>query len=458
MKKNMINIEKILAVLLSVLLLPIAFGTAAAENEARRMETAADADAWIAVFLGDHPEELEGAWLMTPQMEAAAASLGGMQGMVRSLAALGAVEKIEAAYEGEVQGYKAFFIPCVFGLMPVDLILVAQDGAIAGLSTGPYTGGRQEETDAGAFSSVELALPVPALKGELPGILTLPKGDGPFPAVVLVHGSGPNDRDETMMSLKPFRDLAEGLAERGIAVYRYDKRTYVYGIEMAADRQITLEEETIEDAVAAVRLLAGQESIDPGRIFVLGHSLGGNAIPAIAAALKDQPIQARGFIMMAASPRPLDVLMREQTEFLYALLPEITAEQQAEKDALFAELDKLKDLDALTDDDTVAGVYAPYWKWLAAYDIAGTAQAMTEPCLLLQGEEDYQVTMVDFGIWKEALEGKDNWRLISYPGLTHPFTPGQKSEGSAAYTRAEKVDTRVIEDIAGFIRQADIEP
>ena len=297
---------------------------------------------------------------------------------------------------------------------------------------------------------MELALPVPSL-GELPGTLTVPKGEGPFPAVILLQGSGSSDRDEAIGNLKPFRDIAEGLAEQGIAVYRFDKRSYVYGMELAANKEITLADEYLEDAVNAVQLAAAQEKIDPERIFVLGHSLGGNAIPAVARELRKAPVNARGFIMMAASPRPLDVLMREQYDFLYSLMPEITEEQQAEKDTVFAELDRLQDLDALTEDDTVMGVYASYWKWLADYDILQAADEIEQPVLLLQGEEDYQVTMEDFGIWKDAVGGKENWQLKSYPGLTHVFMEGRKAEGSEAYFGEKKTDARVILDIAEFV-------
>lgn len=339
--------------------------------------------------------------------------------------------------------------------MPVDLILIVQDGAVAGLQTGAYSGGRKEETaESDAFDSIELALPVPFL-GELPGILTVPKGEGPFPAVILLQGSGSSDKDESIGSLKPFRDIAEGLAAQGVAVYRFDKRSYVYGAELAEKKDITLRDEYLEDAVNAVRLLAEQDRIDPDRIFALGHSLGGNAIPAIARELEQASVKARGFIMMAASPRPLDELMREQYDFLYSLMPEVTAEQQAEKDALFAELDRLRDPDSLTEDDTVAGVYASYWKWLAAYDILQAAEEIRQPVLLLQGEEDYQVTMEDFGIWKDAVGDKDNWQMISYPGLTHLFVPGEKSEGSAVYARDGKVQEDVILDIASFINRTE---
>ena len=442
--------KKTLSIILTIVLLT-AWGIAAAEQATRKMETAADADEFIAAFLGEHPEELEGAWAFSPMMEAALKQMNGIAGLAKQLAALGAPENILPAYEGEMGGMKVFHIPCAFSAMKADLILAVQDGTIAGLQTGSYTGDRGEaKAVSDLYDSMELALPVPSL-GELPGILTVPKGEGPFPAVILLQGSGASDKDESVGNVKPFRDLAEGLAEKGVAVYRFDKRSYVYGAELAANKQITLADEYLEDAVNAVQLLAQQERIDPEQIWVLGHSLGGNAIPAVARELEKAQVKACGFIMMAASPRPLDVLMREQYEFLYSLMPEVTDEQQAEKDAMFAELDKLHDLDALGEDDTVAGVYSAYWKWLAAYDILQAAEEITQPVLLLQGEEDYQVTTEDFGIWKEALGDKDNWQMISYPGLTHAFTPGQKTEGNAIYSHADKVDAQVIQDIADFI-------
>ena len=228
--------KKIIVLWIAFMILVNICACGLAEAEERLILTSADAEEWIATLLGEHPEALDSGWKMTRQMKMATAR-GGMKALADQLAALGAAERIGAAYEGEIRGYKVFYVPCAFSVKPADLILVTENGAVAGLQTGPYTGDRQTESE--AFDSLELALPVPALNGELPGTLLIPKGEGPFPAVVLVQGSGPSDRDETIGGLKPFRDLAEGLAERGVAVYRFDKRTYVYAAEMAADRQGT---------------------------------------------------------------------------------------------------------------------------------------------------------------------------------------------------------------------------
>ena len=444
--------KKMIAGLLALVMILCACGMAGAEQETRKMETAADADEFIAAFLGEHPEELDGGWALSAQMEAAIAQLGGLGGLAKQLAALGTPEKLEPAYEGKVQGMKAFFIPCQFTAMAVDIILPVQDGAIAGLSTAAYSGGKEETAEpeeSADFDSVELALPVEGL-GELPGILTVPKGEGPFPAVVLIHGSGSSDKDETVGDLKPFRDLSEGLAAQGVAVYRFDKRTGVFAAELASDKSFTLEDESVEDAVNAVQLLAAQEKINPDRILVLGHSLGGNAVPAIARALEGAPVKACGFIMMAASPRPLDVLMREQIEYLDSL-GQIPEDQRQTYGDMLKDLDKLQDIDSLPEDEPVAGAYPAYWKWLAHYDILQAADEITQPVLLLQGEEDYQVTMEDFGIWQEHFGEKENWTLKSYPGLIHCLTPGQKTEGGNAYLGDKKIDAQVILDIAEFV-------
>ena len=451
------TMKKILAVTMCLMLL-VSTGFATVATETRRMETAADAEEWIRTLLGDHPEELDETGNLSDAMTAALAPSGGMAGFAKQLAAYGTIVKIDPAQEGEMKGYQLFAVPCIFTGKSLDIVLVAKDGVIEGIQFAGFTGEPLVEEESDTYDSIDLALPYPVLDGELPGILTVPKGDGPFPVVILLQGSGASDKDEAFGTHKPFLDIAEGLAEYGIAVYRFDKPNYVYPEELAVKKDATLKDEYLDDAVAAVQLMAEQEKIDPERIFVLGHSLGANAIPAAARELRDAPVNACGFIMMAASTKRIDENIREQYDFIFSLMEEVPKELQAEKEFLFAQLDRLEDPDSLTEDDTIMGAYSAYWKWMLDYDILQAAEEITQPVLLLQGEEDYQVTKEDYSVWKEALGDRENWTMILYPGLTHIFMPGLKTEGSAAYERDGKVQENVIADIAAFVLEVSSNP
>src|SRR5205814_1805761 len=144
----------------------------------------------------------------------------------------------------------------------------------------------------------------------LPGTLLLPKGKGPFPVVVLVHGSGPSDRDETVGGTRVFRDFADGLADRGIASLRYEKRTKQHPTEFA--RTYTIDDETTDDAVAAVAFVRMQPGIDPKRVFLAGHSQGGMMAPRIA---QRSPGLA-GIALLAAPARQLQYLVLDQFTYL----------------------------------------------------------------------------------------------------------------------------------------------
>ena len=218
-----------------------------------------------------------------------------------------------------IGGNTVLIVPAKFQSLWIDFtISVNGAGQVAGLYMKP---GQAPDSDwhPPAYSKPdsfsERAVTVGTGEWKLPGTLTVPHSRTPVPGVVLIHGSGPEDRDETIFGNKPFRDLAEGLASQGIAVLRYEKRTKEYGAKMAQMRNLTVQEETVADAVAAVSLLRAEPGIDPKRVFLLGHSLGGYLMPMMLA----QAPEAAGGIVLAGTARPLEDVMLDQFEYARSL-------------------------------------------------------------------------------------------------------------------------------------------
>lgn len=292
---------------------------------------------------------------------------------------------------------------------------------------------------------------VSSSRWQLPGILSFPPGKGPFPAVVLVAGSGPQDLDETIGPNKPFKDIAYGLASRGIAVLRYTKRTKQYGEKSSDDpAAFTVNEETVSDARAAVALLAAHPLIDPKRIYVLGHSLGAYLAPRIASG----DVQVAGLILLAGNTRPLGEVIAEQVRYLAGAQNLPAAEAQRRIDAAEAAAREIARPDLKsTDLVDVVGAKIPgsYWLDLRGYHPAATAAKLAIPMLILQGERDYQVRMADFEGWKKALGRKKSARFLFYPALNHLFQTGTGPSTPAEYEKPGHVAEEVISDIAAWI-------
>jgi dienelactone hydrolase len=276
---------------------------------------------------------------------------------------------------------------------------------------------------------------------KLPGTLTVPVGAGPFPAVVLVHGSGPNDRDETVGGAKVFKDLAEGLASRGIVVLRYEKRTLQYRARIAAIKNYTVQDETVEDAVSALATVRAQAEVNGSRVFIIGHSLGGYVAPRIA----EQDGKLAGIVLMAGNARPLEDLLVDQVTYMG-----ITGKQLENAKAIQANVKKLEKGDE--DSPSLVGVPASYWLDLKGYDPAAAAKKLGIPMLILQGERDYQVTMADFALWKAALGSSKGVVIKSYPALNHLFVAGEGKSLPAEYSRPGHVAPAVIEEVAKFVK------
>jgi len=291
----------------------------------------------------------------------------------------------------------------------------------------------------------EESVTVSAGRFPLPGTLTLPKKSGPFAAVVLVHGSGPHDADETVGANKPFRDLAWGLATRGIAVLRYEKRTKAHPLAKPA-AEWTPADETIDDALAAVQVLRKRDDIDPRRVYILGHSLGGMLAPYMAR----QDERLAGIIILAGNARSILDVIEDQTEYLARLGGEPAEQDRAELARLMERLAAVRAGKA-ADTEPILGVPAVYWERLHKLDPAGTAAQLKLPILVLQGGRDYQVTRKDFAVWEERLHGRDNARLKLLDNLNHLFVAGEGRSTPAEYEQAGHVDATVIALIADWI-------
>ena len=376
---------------------------------------------------------------------------GALKGLWTQLQlGLGPFEEASGAKILAQGGYVIVLVRSRFEKGEVDIkVVYDKSQKVAGLFVvpvkAPEVWSAPDYADREAFTEREVS--VGADPWVLPGTLTVPVGEGPHPAVVLVHGSGPNDRDETIGPNKPFKDLAWGLASRGIAVLRYDKRTLVHGQGMASIKNMSVKEESVDDAVEAVALLRRTEGIDPARISVIGHSLGATIIARIT----DRDDKLAGAVAMAPLGRTLEDTMVEQYTTIFSLDGQISDLEAQKLAEVSAERDKVKALTP-SSEGSILGAPVSYWLDLKDFRPHEAAKGIGCPLLVLQGERDYQVTMVDFRMWEGALKGKAGVTLKSYPDLNHLFITGEGPSTPNEYEAPGHVDAVVISDLAEWLR------
>ncbi len=279
---------------------------------------------------------------------------------------------------------------------------------------------------------------------KLPGTLTIPKGKGPFPAVVLIEGSGPNDRDETVGANHPFADIAQGLSSRGIVVLRYDKRTYAY--PQLDPQKTTVDEEVIRDGVAAVGLLRARRDVEQDRIVLVGHSLGAMLAPEIA----KQAWPIAGIVMLAPSGRKLEQAIVQQARFSAQTAPGQLPVVERQADDISAH--------KMPPTQMFFGAPASYYYNLDARDELAIARSLNLPILILHGSRDYQVLDKDIGDWQNGLKGDPKVKVDTFPGLNHLFIAGAGKPGPAEYATPGHVDAAVIATIASFVANAGRAP
>lgn len=285
-------------------------------------------------------------------------------------------------------------------------------------------------------------------KHQLAAIITVPRKATNFPIVVLVHGSGPSDMDETIGPNKPLKDIALGLAAKGIASVRYVKRTLIYSGEF--NGAFTVKEEVTEDALAAIALAKKVKGADLKNIYLLGHSLGGMLAPRLSTLAPD----VKGLIMLAAPSRKLTDVIIEQNNYMYALSKDTTAagkKGMEEVQKMLAQT-RVTKLDKMKPDSIIVGLPASYWIDLNNYDQVATAKKLVKRMFIAQGGNDFQVTQNDYNLWNANLGKKPNVRLKLYPELNHLLSVQTAKGDLSQYQTPANVSEQLITDIATWIK------
>jgi pimeloyl-ACP methyl ester carboxylesterase len=277
-------------------------------------------------------------------------------------------------------------------------------------------------------------------KVDLAGTLTLPKGPGPFSAVILIAGSGPHNRDEELGGHRPFLILADSLTRKGFAVLRYDKRG-IGGSTGSADNSTTLDFAT--DAQSAIAYLKSRKEIDVKKIGLLGHSEGAMIAPFVANRSQD----VAWLVLLAPPATTGEETLINQSRLIGQvggltepqLLASLTFDREAydlvrqEKDPIaFAEklkaLLKESGLDAAMPpaalETQLRMLASPWFHFFLDYNPVPALQALKTPTLALYGQKDLQVPpKFNMAPFKQALEqaGNKDFEVKELPDLNHLF-------------------------------------
>lgn len=392
--------KRVIGMLMAGLLLVLAPACALAQQE----ELIALAEGYIMRLLEGNAADVFA--MFTPDMQAAV-PLEVLEALPAQFEALGPF----AGFSDKSLSGRTVTMRAEFGLMNmIAQLAFDENDLIAGLGFSPD----QTMREIAMGDNEEAAVVGPY---GLPGTLTMPETAEKVPAVVLVHGSGPQDRNEAIGDSAIFHDLAMGLSARGIAVLRYDKRAYAIGRGDVAYTQqqideMTVYEDTVEDALAAVALLKADPRVDPSRVFVIGHSQGAMLAPDIQA----EGAGAAGLVLLAGTLRPMTALVADQLGAISA-------------DVYAAEIETANKLPDMTEEEARAAKLigtSGYFFWdEARRDKTAIAAACDAPMLILQGSEDVQVYAdVDFALWEQFAKERPekDIALHLYPGLGHMFT------------------------------------
>jgi uncharacterized protein len=327
------------------------------------------------------------------------------------------------------------------------------------------------------YAEDEVKFPNEKAQVTLAATLTEPRGSGPFPAAVLIAGSGPHDRNETIAGHKPFLVLADYLTRKGIAVLRYDKRGVGKSTGSEADATT---EDFASDAEAAISYLKTRKEIDAKRIGLIGHSEGAEIAPMIAAKSSD----VAWIVLLAAPAMTGEKILLRQSEMIAragGMSEEFLDRSLAFDRKAYETVKEEKDraareskLEALVKDSGLAGALppaaleaqihamsSPWFRYFLDYDPVPALRKVKCPVLALNGEKDLQVSAEDnLPVLRKALEdaGNKDVTIKEFPGLNHLFQHCDTGSPSEYGAIEVTISPEVLETIGNWIsKHSDIQ-
>ncbi len=326
------------------------------------------------------------------------------------------------------------------------------NNSISGIFFIPYRRARAVTTQSNKFVEKQVMFVSDGI--DFPAMFCFPKNQKSKAVVILVHGSGPNDMDQTIGPNKIFKQLANKLAEHGIASLRYDKRSYLAQQgRLNTKLKTDINHIVVNDAVAAAKFVHGIDSLSNLPRIIVGHSLGAHMAPEIAR----QSGSVNAIVMLAANARPLEDLILEQYKYLFGR-GGLTSVEKKEIKSVKKKVKKVKKLDKyiakgkmpelpLTN-DTV------FWNSMNHYDALLTAKKLQKPILIMQGGRDYQVTMTDFNLWTQNFKSSisHDQTFIEYSTLNHLFIKGTSKSYPDEYNHKGEVSDNMVKDMADWIK------
>ncbi len=346
-----------------------------------------------------------------------------------------------------------------------------QENKISGIFFSPYqqqNPGAYEPQNTAFYSEKKLEFVNDKI--HFPALLCMPKNRPAVAVAVLVHGSGPNDMNESIGPNKIFMQLAHQLAKQGIATLRYQKRSYLIAHHKAADLYPhDIQHIVVNDALAAINTLAKTPALESTPIFIVGHSLGAFLAPLIAS----KTDKIAGIVLMAANASPLEDVIVDQYNYLYARNGYTKVEKQEIKKikrqamnvkSLEKDLKKGKKKTLLLTSDT------SFWLSLSKYNPIKVANSLTVPMLIIRGSRDYQISEKEFRLWGKGLRkphhtydsilNKDTLffksvlpiTFVSYNGLNHLFIKGTAKSYPEEYNHRGNVSAIVVSDMANWMK------